>query len=235
MRIALLEDEPDQAGLILSLLHAAGHHCQHFSSGREFVKQVLRDTYDLAILDWGLPDMDGLDVLRTLRGQPGWVIPVLFVTARDSEADVVTALDAGADDYMTKPVKRAELMARIGALGRRGQGAASLESELRYPPFSIHTRQGQVTRDGEVVDLTQREFDLTLFLFRNVDRLVSRGYILETVWGTSADLNTRTVDTHASRLRTKLGLTPDSGWRLRSIYHHGYRLERVETGPAAVR
>lgn len=228
MRIALLEDDSYQAELVRKWLAVAEHDCRHFSTGRAFLKGVLHETYDLAVLDWGLPDMEGTQVLRELRERAGWSMPVLFVTARDREEDVVFALDEGADDYMAKPVKRSELLARINALGRRIHSAAQAEDGMVLDPYRIDIRTRRITRDGHSVELTEREFDLVVFLFRNVGRLLSRGYILENVWGTNPDLSTRTIDTHVSRCRSKLGLGPEVGWRLRSVYQHGYRLERLE-------
>lgn len=226
MRVALLEDDPAQTELIQGWLLEAGHDCHHFETGSAFLRALQHESFDLAILDWGLPDTTGIDVLGSLRGNRDWSMPVLFVTARDREEDVVEALLQGADDYLSKPVSRAETLARVAALGRRGRAVAT-RSTIDVPPFSVDVQKGVLTRDGEPLQLTQKEFELAAFLFKNVGRLVSRGHILEQVWGTRADLNTRTVDTHISKLRGKLGLHPDAGWRLRSVYQHGYRLERL--------
>ena len=154
-------------------------------------------------------------------------MPVLFVTVRDREEDVVEALHRGADDYMSKPVARSEMLARLAALGRRARGDIA-KSVIDAPPYRLNLSANTLTRDGEPITLTPKEFELACFLFLNVGRLLSRGYILEQVWGTRPDLNTRTVDTHVSKLRGKLALTPDFGWRLRSVYQHGYRLEHGE-------
>ncbi len=232
MRIALLEDDPAQAELIESWLQAAKHDCYHFDTGTRFLHAVQRDSFDLAVLDWGLPDMAGDEVLIELRQRLDWHIPVLFITSRDQEQDVVHALEQGADGYMAKPVKRLETLARISALERRSQPSASKDGLISAPPFELDPKQRRLTRNGESIDLTQKEFELALFLFRNVGRLVSRGHILERVWGTRPDLNTRTVDTHVSRLRSKLALNPADGWRLGAVYQHGYRLERLETETA---
>ena len=226
MRVALLEDDPAQTELIQGWLHDDGHDCHHFQTGAEFLRALQHESFDIAILDWGLPDTTGIEVLSSLREHRDWSIPVLFVTARDREEDVVEALSRGADDYLSKPVSRAETLARVAALGRRGRTLPT-RMTMEEPPFVFDLKAGTVTRNAEPVALTQKEFELAVFLFKNVSRLVSRGHILEQVWGTRADLNTRTVDTHVSKLRGKLGLNPEAGWRLRSVYQHGYRLERV--------
>lgn len=229
MRIALLEDDPSQAELMLHWLAKADHSCQHYESGREFLRAVTNDTFDLLILDWMLPDIDGIEVLGKLRSMMDWEIPILFVTSKDTEEDIIEALEAGADDYMIKPVRSGELFARLTALGRRtGQKAGGGVEE--YPPFTVDTAAGTISRDGKVIEMTHKEFDLAYFLFRNCGRILSRGYILESVWGRNPDLNTRTVDTHVSRLRNKLGLAELEGWKLTAIYQHGYRLEKLDNG-----
>ncbi len=227
MRIALLEDDPAQSKLMRKWLEEAGHNCSHFGTGQEFLRAISRDTYDLALLDWELPDMHGDEVLPALRAKLDWSIPVLCITVRDQEEDVVGALRLGADDYMSKPVSRAEMFARIDALLRRTQPAKNDAPVLDFSPYLIDPSCKNLTCNGRQIPLAQKEFELALFLFINAGRLLSRKYILESVWGTRGDLNTRTVDTHVSRIRAKLGLTPDTGWRLRAIYRHGYRLERV--------
>ncbi|MFK8026426.1 MAG: response regulator transcription factor [Gammaproteobacteria bacterium] len=228
MHIALLEDDQDQSVLMQALLEDAGHKCVVYSSGKDITMALLHESYDLLILDWLVPDMDGLEVLNWVRESLDWRIPVLFITQKDEEEDVVQALQGGADDYMSKPVKRAEMLARIGSISSRTQ-QANTEDELEFTPYTLQRSSKIVKLNGENIDITRKEFELTLFLFRNAGRVLSRGYILETVWGRSADVNTRTVDTHVSRLRRKLVIGAENGWKLTSIYQHGYRLEKSGT------
>ncbi len=229
MRIALVEDDRDQSDLMTHWFQEAGHSCVVYERGEPFVRAVTRESYDLVVLDWLLPDLDGLHILRTVRERLDWPIPVLFVTRRDSEQDVVAALQAGADDYMTKPVRKGETLARVHALIRRAQAQLS-DEPLSFGSFVVDANTREILREGEAIDLTQKEYELAVFLFKNTGRIVSRGHMLETVWGSRPDLNTRTVDTHISRVRNKLGLWPDNGWQLRAIYQHGYRLERLPGG-----
>lgn len=230
LRIALLEDDADQAELIGAWLQSAGHSVNHFSSSRQFLREVLRDSYDLLVLDWIVPDMDGLEVMTRVRESSRHYTPVLFVTARDSEDDVVSALGAGADDYMEKPLRQREFIARVEALVRRGNVGSGASELPDATPYTIGMDRKQIALHGEHIDLTHREFDLAVFMFRNAGRVVSRSHILESIWGMhGADLNTRTVDTHISRLRKKLRIGPDNGWKLSAIYQHGYRLERTDT------
>ncbi len=226
MRIALLEDEQEQARHIQSIVTEGGHTCDSFPSGQAFLSAVLHRSYDLLILDWQIPDMTGIDVLKSVRAQINWAIPVVFLTQRDSEADIVCALDAGADDYLAKPARAAELVARINALVRRSNPASDKEI-LQYGPFDINTQQRSICLHGAELTLTDKDFDLTLFLFQNQGRLLTREVLLERVWGLTRDINTRTVDTHMSRLRRRLGLNPENGFRIKTIYQRGYRLEAM--------
>ena len=155
---------------------------------------------------------------------------MLLVTSRAEDEDIVAGLNAGADDYLPKPLSPVVLEARIKALLRRAyaQTAAGPES---YGDIAFHDAAGSVTRNGKTVALTAKEFSLAQLLFRNLHRALSRTYILETVWGNEPNLNSRSLDMHISRIRTKLDLRPEQGFRLTPIYSYGYRLERVDADP----
>lgn len=227
MRIALLEDEQEQAERIRKLLTDDDKACDWFATGQSFLSAVNHKSYDLLILDWQVPDIDGIEVLKSVRKDLDWPIPVLFVTQRDSEQDIVQALDAGADDYLPKPLRPGELLARLRALLRRANPEMDKE-ELEFGPFLIDTVARTIHCHGEPIELTDKDFDLTVFLFQNQGRLLTREVLLERVWGVSSDINTRTVDTHMSRLRRRLGIKPENGYRIKTIYQRGYRLEPVE-------
>jgi len=227
MKIALLEDEVDQAKNLSAALIENQHACEYFHTGKSFIYAVLHNSYDLLILDWHLPDMEGTEVLKTLRSQLSWRIPVIFLTSRDGEEDIVTALNAGADDYLVKPARPAELTARLNALSRRIGNDIEEQEAIEIGPYIINISKRSITSSGEEVSLTDKDFDLAVFMFQNIGRLLSRDFLLERVWGISSDINTRTVDTHVSRLRRKLNIKPENGFRVKTIYQHGYRLERV--------
>ena len=227
-RIAVLEDDSSQARLLQHWIASQGFVCRMFDRGNDILKAVLRETFDLVILDWRVPDLTGEEVLRAIRSHVREPLPVLFTTGRDREEDIVHALKSGADDYLVKPLRRLEFLARVDALLRRARAQGrGVEAPIEADPFWIDLQGRTLQKNGAVVELTQKEFEMVALLFRNVGRLLSRSYLLDTVWGISADISTRTVDTHASQLRTKLGLYPEEGWRLSAVYQHGYRLEKI--------
>ncbi|MEM4987380.1 response regulator transcription factor [Collimonas sp. H4R21] len=227
MKIAVLDDDPSQAGLICEILTACGHVCHAFRNGKEILVQLDKERYDMLILDWQVPDLSGLEVLRWVRNKLSVTLPVLFVTSRSGEDDIVEALDAGADDYMVNPIRPGELTARVQAMLRRAYPAQGISRNMVFGDYAFEMRSGLLTLAGKPIDATQKEFELALFFFNNIDCLLSRAQILEVVW--SRDINTpsRTIDTHVSRIRSKLQLRPENGYRLHSVYGGGYRLERV--------
>ena len=225
VRIALLEDDKDQAELVHRWLADEGHQVSYFDTADAFLREVLRDSFDLALMDWVLPGMGGIEALERMRRSQQAYTPVLFMTAKSQESSIVEALEAGADDYMVKPLRRRELLARIKAASRNRTDAGDEDVAPFSEPYEIDLQRTAITLNGESIDLTHREFDLALFLFRNAGRVISRPHLLESIWGMQdGNLNTRTVDTHASRIRKKLALK-ENGWKLSAIYQHGYRLE----------
>lgn len=232
-RIAVLEDDPSQAKLLQHWITSQGHICRHFDRGEEILRAVLRDTFDLVVLDWQVPDLSGEEVVKAIRKSVREPLPVLFTTGRNREEDIVHALKSGADDYLIKPLRRMEFLARLEALLRRARGhGRGPEASIEAGAFRIDLEGRMLEKDGVVIELTQKEFEVAALLFQNIGRLLSRAYLLDSVWGISADVSTRTVDTHASQLRNKLDLYPEEGWRLSAVYQHGYRLERIS--PAAL-
>jgi two-component system, OmpR family, response regulator RegX3 len=227
LRIAIVEDDADQAQLVRGWLADAGHHPQVYTGSKELIRVIGRESFDVYILDWDLPDEPGLRLLTRLRGELSRAEPVMFCTRMNSEDHVVQALSAGADDYLIKPIKRRELLARLEALMRRQSGKNLLMHQLQIGPYRLDRERRTVHLNGQLLDLTEREFDLSWFLFERVGQVISRSHLLEVVWQRSADVSTRTVDVHLSRLRRKLNLSTETGWVLNAIYQHGYRL-----GPA---
>ena len=232
LRIACLDDDVEQADRICNLLQHAGHKVYAFNRGRALLGQLRCETFDLIVLDWEVPDVSGFDVLLTIRSQLRLPTPVLFLTHRDGESDVVQALQAGADDFLIKPARERELLARVAAMGRRGRAPAVGQVTLQHPPFSIDVERREISRDGVLLDLTRREFEVAVLLFRHLGQVLSRGFIMDTVWGRGDTTTTRTVDMHVSRVRKVLGLSAAIGLRLTAVYGYGYRLEQTGTEPA---
>lgn len=225
--VGLLEDDADQAALVGQWLQESGYTVRIFRTASEFRRRQGSEVIDLLLLDWMLPDTAGIDVLAWIRASANSGLPVIFLTARGEEEDLVRALANGGDDYVVKPAKRRELVARVNALFRRNGGNSETGGEIDLPPYRLDPQRRRISVNGREIELTQREFDLASFLFRRQGRIVGRDALLENVWNLSSAVSTRTVDTHVSRLRKKLDLNGEHGWRLAAIYQHGYRLEQV--------
>jgi len=229
LRVAILEDDPDQAELTKLWLTHAEHSVDCFGDAANFLRAVRRDSFDLYVLDWMLPDLSGIDVLKKLRNSMDDYTPVVIVTVKDEEQSIVRGLESGADDYLVKPVRHAELVARVAAVLRRAAGGKPEEKTLDFAPYALNFTNKTVSLEGDKISLTNREFELAQFFFRNAGKMVSRNHMLESIWGIeNKSVSTRTVDTHVSRLRKKLKLRDENGWVLSSIYQHGYRLEKTD-------
>lgn len=231
MRIAILEDDEIQASLLNEVLSGARHDCHAFENGARLIQECARESFDLFILDWEVPEANGPEVLKWIRGSVTGMVPVMFVTSRDTETDITSALNAGADDYMVKPIRPSELLARVGALLRRAYPHRN-DRALEFGNYVFDPRSMRLEISGTAVTLTQKEFDLALFLFQNIGRLLSRSHMVEAVWGRPNLGETRTLDTHLSKVRSKLNLRPENGFKLIPVYSFGYRFERVEPGSA---
>lgn len=230
MRIAVLEDDDRQRDWMNSFLIALGHVCHPYADGQRLMRDLRRESFDLLVLDWNLPGLSGLDVVRWVRNHLHSRVPVLFVTSHLEEADLVEAMKAGADDYMTKPVRVPELMARLHALIRRAY-PERVGDTLVVGDYVFDQSAKTLSWRGQPVELKHREYELAYLLFSRMGELLSRQYLQENVWGGQADVLSRTLDTHISRLRIKLGLKPDNGFRLSSVYSLGYRLEALSGQP----
>jgi len=227
MRIAVLEDNPTESLLIVTHLRNAGHEVHEFRLTGDLKRFATRESIDLYLLDWLVPDQSGEEFLHWLRKSRLDDTPAIFTTSLESEKDIIIGLAAGADDFMTKPVNPRILLSRIDAVMRRVK-PRELNAPIDLPPYLIDPSQSLISLHGEPIELTEKELALAIFMFRNLGRLLSRGHLLEAVWGRSADIPTRTVDTHVSRVRRKLKLQPENGFRVIPTYNFGYRLERMD-------
>jgi two-component system copper resistance phosphate regulon response regulator CusR len=201
MRVLVVEDEPEVRDFLLRVLREAAWAADAVATGQRALDALAAGAYDLAVLDLGLPDMDGFEVCRRLRAR-GATIPVLMLTARNAVNDRVRGLDAGADDYLAKPFAVNELLARLRALARRP--IAALEPVLRLADLSLDPATHRVERAGDALSLTAREFALAEYLLRNTGRVVSRAQILEHVWDDNFDPVANAVDVLVGRVRRKI-------------------------------
>lgn len=202
MRILLLEDDANTAAYVAKGLEEEGHTVDHLADGRDAVAQAIGEDYDVVILDRMLPGLDGLAIIKTIRGA-GRRVPVLFLTALGGVDDRVEGLDAGGDDYLVKPFAFSELLARVNALARRPHTKGE-ETRLKVCDLEIDLVSRKVTRGGDAIDLQPREFRLLEVLMRNRGRVVTRTMLLERVWNFHFDPKTSVVETHISRLRAKI-------------------------------
>lgn len=229
MLFAIVEDSRSQAEVLRALLKSEGHQVEVFGEGLPCIQALETRHFDFFVIDWTLPDIGGDEVLRHIREKCGWDVPVVFCTARTEEENAADILRLGADDFIPKPIRYMEFMARVQALLRRRRAARP--EVWRVGAIEVDTEGRRIVMRGAPVELTQREFDLAIVLLRNLGRLLPREELLVSVWGREQEgVDTRTVDTHASRLRKKLGLAGESGLMLTSVYGQGYRLDTVREG-----
>ena len=229
MRIAIADDETDVVNHLKAIVEELGHTAVGFSDGNALSQSLVRETYDLVILDWTMPKKDGLETLNWMQTALQERPPVIMMTNRTAKKDITDALNAGADDYITKPEDRGVIAARINAMLRRNAGSGAFDTKATYGKYDFNRIDQTVTFDGQTVMMTAKEFELADLFFRNRDRTLSRNYIMETIWRTTAALATRTLDMHISRVRSKLELKPENGFRIFTVFGYGYRLETMET------
>ncbi|MBB6734665.1 response regulator transcription factor [Cohnella zeiphila] len=214
-KMIIIEDDPAISDLIKLNLELAGYECRQAYSGKDAQSVLSGFTPDLILLDISLPDMEGYELMERFRRIE---VPVIFLTARNALAEKVKGLKMGADDYIVKPFEAMELLARIEAVLRR-YGRKS--DRIACGGLEIHLEERTVKRDGAVIELTMKEYELLLLLLGNRNKALSREKILELVWGYEYGGETRTVDIHIQKIRRKLG------WEdlIKTVYKFGYRLE----------
>ena len=215
-RICIVEDDLHIAQMIEATLTMMNYDCVRCEDGKQAVETILNNRFDLILLDIMLPELDGFGVLEKIRSRE---IPVIFLTAMGSVSDKVRGLRLGAEDYIVKPFEAMELLARIEVVLRRFHTDES--SILQYDEIQVDIQRHTVTKDGEEVTLTPKQFDVLVFLMKHVDLAVSRDQLLSAGWGYEFEGESRTVDIHVQQVRKKMGLQG----RLVTISKLGYRLE----------
>jgi two-component system, OmpR family, response regulator RegX3 len=225
-RVLIVEDEESFADPLAFLLRKEGFTAAVASTGQQALEEFDRNGADIVLLDLMLPGMSGTDVCRALRQRS--TVPVIMVTARDSEIDKVVGLEIGADDYVTKPYSARELIARVRAVLRRGGETADgelLPQVLAAGPVRMDVERHVVTVDGTEIPLPLKEFDLLEYLLRNVGRVLTRGQLIDRVWGADYVGDTKTLDVHVKRLRSKIEPDPASPRHLVTVRGLGYKFE----------
>lgn len=221
MRILLIEDDAAAAGYVARGLTEAGHVCDVLADGTDGLFQGTRESYDVMVVDRMIPGLDGLSMVRALRAA-GRRVPVLFLTALGGIDDRVEGLEAGGDDYLTKPFAFAELLARVNALARR-PAMQPVKTALQVGDLELNLMTRVARRAGQVIDLLPKEFTLLEVLMRNEGRVVTRTMLLERVWDFHFDPKTSVVETHISRLRAKID-KPFATALLHTVKNVGYSL-----------
>ena len=220
-RLLVVEDDPTIAEPLARALRRDGYDVDVRADGASALARANRGDVDMVLLDLGLPDIDGMDVCRRLRAESP-SMPILMLTARADELDTVIGLDAGADDYVTKPFRLAELLARVRAVMRRGQVESAVH-EVRDITVDSDARKAWL---GEAeLQLTVKEFDLLRVLVRDAGRVVSRGQLMREVWGAPWPSSTKTLDMHMTWLRRKLGDDPVDSRYITTVRGVGFRFE----------
>jgi two-component system response regulator RegX3 len=224
-RVLVVEDEDSISEPLAYMLRKEGFEVSVAVTGPDGLAAFDRDGADLVLLDLMLPGLSGTEVCRELRTRSA--VPVIMLTARDSEVDKVVGLELGADDYVTKPFSHRELVARIRAVLRRQGGAAAEEgAALEAGPVRMDVERHLVTVGGEPVQLPLKEFDLLELLLRNVGRVLTRSQLIDRVWGSDYVGDTKTLDVHVKRLRAKIEPDPAAPKHLLTVRGLGYKLER---------
>lgn len=226
-RILVVEDEADVRELIALRLNREGYQVDEAFDGQEGLEHARRNTYDLYILDWMMPKVSGLEMLKTLRDQMKVQAPVLMVTARVEASDIVLGLESGADDYITKPFEAPVLIARVRALLRRTSVASTPDSEERISidSLKVNLAAHEVYCGTEQVPLTPSEFNLLVALIRNRGRVLTRDKLIDLIRGVDVSIVSRAIDTHVFGLRKKLGACADVIETIRGV---GYRVKAAD-------
>jgi two-component system response regulator RegX3 len=224
-KILIVEDEASFSEALAFLLGKEGFVVDSASTGTEALEKFSRNEFDLILLDLMLPEISGIEVCRTIRTQSQ--VPIIMLTAKDTEIDKVVGLELGADDYVTKPYSRSELVARIRAVLRRGNGAVS-EAEtgiLSVANIRMDIDRHQVSVEGKPIALPLKEFELLEFLMRNAGRVLTRNQLIDRVWGSDYVGDTKTLDVHIKRLRAKVEKDPANPTLIQTVRGLGYKIE----------
>jgi DNA-binding response OmpR family regulator len=225
MRVGFLEQDPLRLRHVKLWLSVAGHQVESFKEIEPLLATIERRGIEAFVFDWDCCPCDPSATIKQVRRDSH--LPVLVLGTDGNEGKVISAFVAGADCYLVQPIRRLELIARLESVSRRVVRNNGTQQCVTLGNVLVDQASRRVMCDGALIRLAPKSFDLALLLLRNVNRLVTREQISETVWGRNVSLTARTIDTHIADVRKNLRLTPDKGWRLLTVYRRGYRLEQV--------
>jgi DNA-binding response OmpR family regulator len=228
MYICILEDDLALSKEVASQVDALGHRTAIFNNGGDVIRALKIETFDLFILDWHVPGRSGVQVLEYIRQARQLQTPILFLTSRSDEKDLISVFQLGADDYCTKPLKPREFCVRVEALLRRAYPITQISNQRTFLNYTFDVNTQIVRFGDQFIKLSEKEFQLALILFENMDRALSRQRLFIEVWGGVTTTPTRTLDVHISWLRKKLDLSATSKTLfIKSIHGYGYRLSTL--------
>jgi len=225
MRIAIADDDPELLEQLHTALNQTDHQCELFRNGDQLVTSLKRETYDVVLVDWNMPGETGLSVVEwaneALEKPPAFIL----ITSRSDKSDVVRGLEAGAVGYVVKPESQEVILARIEAANRRLRPPEP-DRFATFGDYEIERLLKSITWKGEAVKMTNKEVELATLFFDNLNRPLSRAYIFGQVWGGVPDIESRTLDLHVSRVRSKLQLRPQHEFAIQTVFGFGYRMDR---------
>lgn len=227
MKIAIVANDEIQAEILKTIFTSEAYEVTIFSHGMACLKQLESCSFDFFVIDWTLPDIRGSEILRHIRENSGWTVPVVLcnISKEDISTDI---LQFGADDYIPKPIRYMEFFRRVEPLLSRHKAGKIANTYIGN--YEIDLNRQRILLGGKDIDLTQREFELASLLLMNIGRVFSREELLSTIWSCNSRIDSRTIDTHACRLRKKLGAGMGKGIILSSVYGKGYRLDNNHHG-----
>jgi DNA-binding response OmpR family regulator len=229
MKVFIADYGEDVVDYLKQIVEELGYVAVGCTDNNAFTEIMTREVFDLVILDWNVSAGDNMCLLAWMNETLSTRPPVIMMAKRSAKRDITEALNAGADDYITKPERRNVIAARINALLRGNAVGGAFDAEVIYGAYKMDRLEHSVTIHGQTVILTAKEFELAEMFFKNTDRTLSRHQIMQSIWRTktpkTSKVATRTLDMHISRVRTKLALRPENGFRISTVFGYGYRLE----------
>ncbi len=229
MRVAIADDDPELLEQLSAALEGSNHSFDRYRNGAEMLTALKRETYDVVLIDWNMPGASGLEIVTWASGNLSPPPGMILLTSRAEKDDVVRGLEAGAIDYIVKPESNEVILARIDAAMRKVRAREKPRFE-QFGRYRLDRLQEVIEADGEPIKLTAKEFKVAELLFDNLNRPLSRNYIFAQVWNGSPDMETRTLDMHISRVRSKLELRPQNGFAIQTVFGFGYRMDDYDAG-----